>query len=162
MAPDTAYTGRPYQSAEPYLATRTDIRAFAEALGDPNPVYRDPAAARALGYSDIIAPPTFVVTVAGMVTRTLLEDPGFGFDGGQAIHHSQRIVQHRPIVAGDLLSTRSVLERLERVGGYHRLTLRSEVRDERGGDVCVVVTVVLGPEGPTGPADEETAAPAAG
>ncbi|MBW5480390.1 FAS1-like dehydratase domain-containing protein [Streptomyces bambusae] len=154
MAPDATYTGRPYRSAEPYLATRTDIRAFAEAVGDPNPVYRDPAAARALGYPDIIAPPTFVVTVAGMVTRILLEDPGFGFDGGQMIHHSQRVVQHRPVVAGDLLSTRSVLERLERVGGYDRLTLRSDVCDERGGDVCTVVTVVLGPGGPTDPVDE--------
>ncbi|AQT74966.1 MULTISPECIES: FAS1-like dehydratase domain-containing protein [Streptomyces] len=145
MAPDAAYTGRLFHSAEPYLATRTDIRAFAEAVRDPNPVYRDPAAARALGYADIIAPPTFVVTVAGMVTRTLLEDPGFGFDTTQAIHHSQRVVPRRPIVAGDQLSTTSVLERLERVGGYHRLTLRSEVRDEDGGDVCTVVTVVLGP-----------------
>nr|BBK08009.1 dehydratase [Streptomyces sp. TP-A0584] len=146
MAPDASYVGKPYRSTEAYLATRTDIRAFAEAVGDPNPVFHDPAAAQEAGYADIVAPPTFVVTVAGMVTRQLLEDPGFGFDHRQAIHQSQRIMQHRPVVAGDLLSTRSVLERVEWLAGYHRLTLRSEVHDERGGAVCTVVTVVLGPD----------------
>ena len=38
------------------------VRRFADALGDPNPVYRDANAARAQGYGGIIAPPTFPVS----------------------------------------------------------------------------------------------------
>ena len=39
--------------------SRVKIAEFADAIGDPNPVYRDRAAARAAGYPDVIAPPTF-------------------------------------------------------------------------------------------------------
>ena len=39
---------------------RAAIRYFALAIGDDNPLYTDPAFARAKGYEDVIAPPTFV------------------------------------------------------------------------------------------------------
>jgi len=35
------------------------ILQFARAIGDPNPVYTDPAHARSLGFADVLAPPTF-------------------------------------------------------------------------------------------------------
>jgi acyl dehydratase len=35
------------------------ILQFARAVGDPNPVYVDPAYARSLGFADVLAPPTF-------------------------------------------------------------------------------------------------------
>ena len=38
---------------------RGAIRRFADAVGDPNPLYRDPDAARDAGYADVIAPPTY-------------------------------------------------------------------------------------------------------
>lgn len=40
------------------------IRKFAEAIGDPNLLYRDEAAARHSRYGGIIAPPTFLRSVA--------------------------------------------------------------------------------------------------
>ncbi|MFN3974870.1 MAG: MaoC family dehydratase N-terminal domain-containing protein [Dehalococcoidia bacterium] len=36
------------------------IRRFAEAIGDPNPVFNDEAAARHTRYGGLIAPPTFL------------------------------------------------------------------------------------------------------
>ena len=39
---------------------RGAIRRFADAVGDPNPLYRDPDAARDAGYADVIAPPTYL------------------------------------------------------------------------------------------------------
>lgn len=65
-----ALAGRPEQqgwvrdAGTPYEVSRVKIMEFAEAIGDPNPVYRDPAAARLAGYRDLIAPPTFGVVVA--------------------------------------------------------------------------------------------------
>src|SRR4029453_1771234 len=35
------------------------VLQFARAIGDPNPVYSDPAHARSLGFADVLAPPTF-------------------------------------------------------------------------------------------------------
>jgi hypothetical protein len=40
------------------------IMEYAQAIGDPNPVYRDLDAARQAGHPDVIAPPTFAVMVA--------------------------------------------------------------------------------------------------
>ncbi|MCP3821619.1 MaoC family dehydratase N-terminal domain-containing protein [Streptomyces sp. A3M-1-3] len=137
--------GTTLSSEEPYEATRGDIRAFAAVVDDHNPLYRDPAAARALGYADVIAPPTFAVTVSGMVTRRILRDPALGLGGRQVIHESQKLFQHRPIVAGDRLTTTAVLRSAASVGGYERLTLHSEIRDAHDTEVYTVVTVVLAP-----------------
>jgi acyl dehydratase len=48
-----------YTSPEPL--GRAAIRYFAEAIGDDNPIYTDPAYARAAGYDDVIAPPTLLM-----------------------------------------------------------------------------------------------------
>ena len=44
------------------------IRRYADAIGDPNPIYRDEEAARNSRYGGIIAPPTFL--------RSMEADPG--------------------------------------------------------------------------------------
>ncbi|PWS52277.1 hypothetical protein DLE01_06255, partial [Streptomyces sp. FT05W] len=60
MALDQSFVGRTYPPTPAYEVGREKIREFAEAVGDTNPAYTDPEAAKALGYSDVIAPPTFV------------------------------------------------------------------------------------------------------
>ena len=42
-----------------YDVDKWHIQRFAEAIGDPNPLYQDEAAARKTRYGGIIAPPTF-------------------------------------------------------------------------------------------------------
>ncbi|MCW5750393.1 MAG: MaoC family dehydratase N-terminal domain-containing protein [Alphaproteobacteria bacterium] len=51
-------------ASEPFVVEveKGAIRRFAEAIGDPDPRYRDRTAAQAAGFPDIIAPPTFPVT----------------------------------------------------------------------------------------------------
>ena len=64
------------------MVSRVKIMEFAESIGDPNPVYRDLAAARLAGYCDVIAPPTFAgvvvvpasIAAARKVLRNLLPD----------------------------------------------------------------------------------------
>jgi len=43
--------------------TKTAIRRFAQAIGDPNPVYTDEEYARTTQWGGIIAPPTFIFTL---------------------------------------------------------------------------------------------------
>ncbi|MBM3946057.1 MAG: MaoC family dehydratase [SAR202 cluster bacterium] len=47
-------------AAASYLVEKGHIRRFAEAIGDPNPLFSDGAAARKGPYGGIIAPPTFL------------------------------------------------------------------------------------------------------
>ena len=41
MAINRDYAGRTYPAGEPYEVSRVKIAEFADAIGDPNPVYRD-------------------------------------------------------------------------------------------------------------------------
>jgi acyl dehydratase len=79
------------------------IRRFADALGDPNPIYTDEEAARAAGYAGLVAPPTFSAVLAtndrfrhslDLGTRSLL-------------HGEQQFEYGRPIVAGDRITVKS-------------------------------------------------------
>ena len=77
------------------------IAAFASAIGSADPVHTSSEAARAAGYRDVIAPPTFAVTLAQRCDRQLIEDPEAGIDYSRVVHGEQRFVHHRPITAGD-------------------------------------------------------------
>ena len=48
-----------------FAVTADDIRVFAEAVNDLNPLYLDPEAARQAGYPNVIAPPTYCMHLRG-------------------------------------------------------------------------------------------------
>ncbi len=50
-----------------FLATEENIRAFAEATGDVDPLSLDPEAARQAGYPNCIAPPLFGMKIRGVL-----------------------------------------------------------------------------------------------
>ena len=52
------FVGRTYAAAGTYQVGREKVREFAAGIGDANPASSDLAAARALGYADLVAPPT--------------------------------------------------------------------------------------------------------
>jgi len=76
------------------------IRRWAEAIGDPNPLYHDEEYARKLGYRSIIAPPTFLPSygyplVRGKSKVTVKSPLNRSLNGGLEIE----II--RPLQAGD-------------------------------------------------------------
>src|SRR5581483_1395254 len=78
MPLDQSFVGRTYPATDPYEVGREKIREFAEAIGDANPAYTDPEAARALGHRDVIAPPTFVFAITYKAAGQVIEDPQLG------------------------------------------------------------------------------------
>ncbi len=54
--------GRKFQADPPVVVTAERIAAFCDAVGDNNPLYLDPVAARAGPYGRIIAPPALVAS----------------------------------------------------------------------------------------------------
>jgi acyl dehydratase len=108
------------------------IRAFAEALGDPNPIYVDEAAARASGYASLVAPPTFPVVLASNERFRHSLDLGTR----SIIHGEQQFEYARPIVAGDRITVRSkvadVQERAGASGPMDVLVVEDEGRDDKG------------------------------
>ena len=92
--------GRTYPKTAPYEVGREKIREFAEAIGDSNPAYLDPAAAQKLGHPDVIAPPTFPIVFTMVSTRPAVFDPEIGMDYARVVHGEQRFVYTRPVRAG--------------------------------------------------------------
>ena len=78
MAINPAYVGRTFEPSEPYEVSRVKIAEFATAVGEPSPLCRDRAAARAAGYPDVIAPPTFAIVVSAAGSSMATFDPGLG------------------------------------------------------------------------------------
>jgi acyl dehydratase len=103
---------------ERFPVEETHILMFARAIGDENPVYTDPSSPEAAEFGGVIAPPTF--TMAGMqfdpdaFLRPKLNQPWFGSakepSGAQIestgrLHAEQHFEYHRPLVAGEVLTT---------------------------------------------------------
>ena len=60
MAVNTEAIGKTYEPVA-YAVGREKIREYASAVGETNPLHHDLEAARAAGYSDLVAPPMFTV-----------------------------------------------------------------------------------------------------
>ncbi|KNB50079.1 MaoC family dehydratase N-terminal domain-containing protein [Streptomyces caatingaensis] len=143
MALDQSFVGRTYPATAPYEVGREKIREFAEAIGDANPAYTDPAAARALGYPDVIAPPTFVFAVTFKAAGEVIQDPQLGLDYSRVVHGDQRFAYTRPVRAGDRLTVTSTIEKIKSMAGSDFLTIRGEVHDERGEHVVTAHTMLV-------------------
>lgn len=143
MALDPAFVGRRYPSTPPYDVSREKIREFAAAIGETNPACVDVEAARALGYSNVIAPPTFPIVLTFAASRQVIDDPALGLDYSRVVHGEQRFVAHRPIRAGDELVTEVTVESIRSVGGNDILTSRSDVTTVAGEPVVSVYTTLF-------------------
>src|SRR5262245_61987668 len=81
------------------------IAAFARALGDPNPLYLDPEAAKRGPFGAIVAPPTYPIAFMTQAMSggmdTFLE---LGLNFMTLIHGEQEFEYRRPIRAGETLT----------------------------------------------------------
>lgn len=138
MPLNRSYVGRNVPGGEPYLVGREKLREFAAAIGATDPEFHDPAAARARGYADVIAPPTFPVVVAQRGRQQLIDDPDLGLDYSRVVHGEQRFAYRRPVVAGDELVCENIVEEITGRGGHEFFTTRTEVATVAGEPVVTV------------------------
>ena len=143
MALDQSFVGRSYPPSRVYEVGREKIREFADAIGDPDPLYRDVDAARAAGHPDVIAPPTFAVVVTWPAQAVLLHDPELGLDYSKVVHREQSFHQHRPIRAGDRLVSTVHVDGIRTAAGNDVLSTRSEIRTESGEPVLTARAVIV-------------------
>lgn len=143
MGVNASFAGREYPPEGVYEVGREKIREFAEAVGERHPAHTDPAAARALGYPDVIAPPTFAVVVAQRSDARLVLDPEAGIDFSRVVHGEQRFVHHRPITAGDRLVATLHVDSVREAGGHAMVTTRSEIATTDGETVCTATSTIV-------------------
>ncbi|MGH3939709.1 MAG: FAS1-like dehydratase domain-containing protein [Pseudonocardiaceae bacterium] len=143
MALDPSFVGRSYAAADSYQVGREKIREFAQAIGDDDALYRDSDAARAAGYPDVIAPPTFAIILSMKAQQLLVGDPEFGLDFSRVVHGDQSFTHHRPIHAGDELATTLHVDGILTKGGNDLLTVRCEITDGTGAPVTTARSMLV-------------------
>jgi acyl dehydratase len=132
MPLDQSFVGRSWPPTAPYLVGREKIREFATAIGATDQEYHDPEAARAIGYPDVLAPPTFPIVVTMAASQQVIADSDLGMDYSRVVHGDQRFAYTRPVVAGDALVCVNTVEEITQRGGHDFITTRTDVTTDTG------------------------------
>ena len=152
MPLDPGLVGRSFPLTRPYLVGAEKISEFRVAIGD-HPERRGSAtplgssvaadSEAAAEHRHTVAPPTFAIVVIAAAQDAVLFDPDLGLDFSRVVHRDQRFVHHRPIRAGDVLSTTVYIDGIRMLAGNEVLTLRTEISDAVGSAVCTAVGTLV-------------------
>ncbi|MFK4805707.1 MaoC family dehydratase N-terminal domain-containing protein [Microbacterium sp. ZW CA_36] len=139
--------GRDFPPTTPYLVGREKVREFSRAVFADDPQHSDPAAAQALGYADVVAPPTFAIVVTDATLQQLLGEPDSGIVLKNVLHAEQKFRYSRPIVAGDELTAKLSVTGIRAMGAAAMVTSESEITDAAGDHVVTATSILLVGEG---------------
>jgi acyl dehydratase len=121
------------------------LKFFAEATGETNPIYFDEEAARVAGHPGLPAPPTFLFSL-----ELLAPDPRgalglLDVDIGKILHGEQRFTHYQQIYAGDRieLSTRISDIFAKKGGALEFIVQDTTAKNQHGDTVCVGHTVIV-------------------
>lgn len=130
-----------------YVVTREKIIELVQALGDPNPLYYDREAAKAHGYPDIVAPPTFI-TLAGFWTGVfykVLRD--IDFMPPRVLHGEEEYEYGVEIHPGDVLTGQtklmSIVEKHGKTGLIKLVRIETTYTNQRGEQVVRATSLTV-------------------
>lgn len=124
---------------------RTRLQFFAKAIGEKDPVYVDPATAKAAGYADVPAPPTFLFAAeldSGANDQLLAE---LDIPLAKLLHGEQSFRYLQPVCAGDTVTVRSTITDIyDKKGGKLEFAVKdSQVTNQRDELVAELRTVLV-------------------
>jgi acyl dehydratase len=131
-----------------YAVGREKVREYAHAVGETNPLHLDVEVASAAGYTDVLAPPMFVVVYASAPFMTALFDPELEIDFARLVHGGQQFRWEHPVVAGDEVTTTLTVKDIAERAGLRFDTFETASVNQRGETTCVGTwsTIVRGEE----------------
>lgn len=136
---------------------REKIREFARAVKDDHPAHYSEEAAKECGYDALIAPVTFLAVAGRQVQQEIFNQFDVPINMERVLHRDQKIVFHRPILAGDKLFFDSYLDSVTESHGAVLTEIRGEVTDADGKPVLTSVVTVMGEAASDTEADEVSA-----
>lgn len=135
--------GRSYPPTAPYRVDRESIREFADAVFSTSALARDVEAARAAGYADLVAPPTFAIVIQQRTWDQLVDDPEAGIELARVLHGEQRFHASRPILAGDELVATLTVASVRMMAGNAMVTAETVITDAGGSHVVTATSVLM-------------------
>ena len=136
-------TGREYPAVGPYHVGSEDIRNFATAVKNMHPLHHDVKAARAAGHKDLVAPPTYLVTIAQRAEALMVNDPEAEVDFSRVVHADQRFTHHRAVVAGDELFAQATVTSAKELAGNRLLTTATEITNADRAPIATITSTLL-------------------
>jgi acyl dehydratase len=138
---------------EPWIVAceRGAISRYADAIGDPNPIYRDEDYARETAYGTVVAPPIFLGWPVSQGRSARVDSPFFRHVTGGV-----EVIYERPVRAGEkLVATAKLADLYEKTGrpGVGRMLfqiLETTYRDLNGKVVAIKRTTDITFEGGEG------------
>ena len=130
-----------------YVVGREQVRQYAKAAKAFDPASHDEDAAAELGYSSIIAPPTFMAIFAVMIQNHFFQNNDIGMETMQIVQVDQKFLFHQPIKAGDELTGALYVQSVDERFGADIVTTRNVVARPDGEVVMEAYTTLMGHEG---------------
>ena len=135
--------GRAFAPTAPYLVGREKVREFSRAVFASNPINNDVDAAKAAGYADIVAPPTFAIVIQQFTLDQLVAEKDSGIDMTHIVHGEQRFSYTRPIVAGDELTATLAVTSIKSLGGNAMVVAESTIVDSSNEHVVTAISTLV-------------------
>jgi len=104
MAVKTEAIGKQWPEAS-FEVDAARIEQYASAVGEQNPIYHDPEAAKAAGFRGQVAPPMFCVVYSAPALGPAIMDPDVGINLPAMVHGGQEFEWGEPVCAGDRITT---------------------------------------------------------
>lgn len=149
--------GTHYRYPDYFQVDREKIREFARAVKDEHPAHYDEEAARECGQDALIASLTFMAVAGRRVQQEIFNQFDLPINMERVLHRDQKLVFHRPILAGDKLWFDSYLDSVTESHGAVLTEVRGEVTDDNGDPVITSIVTVMGEAAHDDEADELTA-----
>jgi len=135
MSVKTEAIGKTYEPVI-YAVGREKIREYARAVGETNAVHLEPEAARAAGFTDVVAPPMFAVVFSAPSVGPPIFDPEVELNFAMMVHGAQEFVWGPPVVAGDEITTTTSVKDISERDGRGFYVFESISTNQRGEQVC--------------------------
>lgn len=148
--------GTHYRYPDYFEVGREKVREFAKAVKDDHPAHYDEDAAKDCGYDAILASLTFVAVAGRRVQLEIFNQFDVPINMERVLHRDQKLVFHRPILAGDKLWFDSYLDSVIESHGAILTEIRGEVTDDDGRPVLTSIVTVMGEAEHEGETDEIT------
>jgi acyl dehydratase len=134
--------GKEYEEVS-LTVERDQIGQFADAIAEDGSVFRDAREAKAAGYPEQVAPPTFVTKIQIMSSAQVVLDQELGLNYMMVVHGEQEFEWRRPVAVGDVLTAVPRIADIFAKGPNEFLIIEAEVRDGSGEVVAVSRTTLL-------------------
>lgn len=121
------------------------LRFFAKATGQSDPVYLDEDAARAAGYPSLPAPPTFLFSLDLSQPDPFRLYDEMGVDLNRILHGEQKFRYAAPICAGDAITLNTRIADIydKKGGAMEFIVLETDATNQRGEDVGGMTRVIV-------------------